>query len=288
MLQVEASTVWIRAWLANARRWLRIFGIELWGCTKAWRYQVGTILLLTAACWAFINVATAYGDKPRPSWMIFAGVSCVIAGSMAIRRFKDLTLKSGLEIDPSGARGEIAFLLAQYLIIIVGNTAEVVQLLWRGLEWLTADNWNAAFAAVGMLPLVITAVILRIKRQWRLLAWARPHLEKLKWDAPWARCWYVINLKAIQQVVALGSAVIAVIHPTPWFVAFVGSLVILASYRLRNARRDRKVHPDDTMANALYWGARIDRATLVLYFVAIVMLAVPFLARVFTSLRDLL
>lgn len=263
MYTVTGSATWIYAWITRLLWWLRVVRVELRGSTRVWRYQVGGVLTLTVFCWMFVNGATLFwGLLPLTSWMLFGWTSCAIALTMLVRRIKKVTseLKDKLAIDPSGVRGEIAFAIAQFSIILVGNFAELVLLARRGFPWHPEDNLNTIFVACGLTPLVAFALLRGIRRPWGWRMRMRPLLERFRWDAPWTRCWYIVILKAIQQVVQLASALLGITHP---FFLFVTALVVLGSYRVRNTSRDYHANPGDTMAKALYWGSKIDLWTLI-------------------------
>ena len=260
MYAVTGSATWFYAWITRLWWWLRVVRVELRGTTKAWRYEVRIVLGLTAACWVFVNVGTFLGLLPLSSWMLFGWISCAIALTMVFRRLKKVTseLADELAVDAAGVRGEIAFAFAQFSIILVGNFVELLQLALLGFPWHIEDSWNTAFVVIGMTPLVVFAAMRRING-WRSRP-ARSLLERFRWDAPWTRCWYIIDLKAIQQVVQLVSALLGITHP---FFLFVGALVVLGSYRVRNTSRDYRANPGDAMAKALYWGSKIDLWTLI-------------------------
>lgn len=240
-------------------RHVAIWAAELWGCAWKRRLLLTQLVILIGFVWWRIREGVLNKQAPLFSWMVLAETAVIIMLILTLQRFGELVAhRAGVRIDETGARGKIASLILQFLVILVGNTF-VVWLMWReGVVWKTGDWVNVITAAFALSPLPFFAVLRQCGVSW---AW----LEKLRWNAPWAKCWYVMALKVFPQVVQA-----VVIFNGGGRVDFLGVilLAILGFVRLLDASGDFRVNRSAMTAQALITSTIFDFMSVLGIFAA--------------------
>ncbi|HET9411564.1 MAG TPA: hypothetical protein VFO38_01850, partial [Candidatus Saccharimonadales bacterium] len=246
------------------------FAADLWGSSRIRRWVLASVLAVIAIVWWRINVGILEGRSPLLSWMVLAETACVIMLILATQQLAKLAATHTEAISDaaglSAARSKTASLIVQFSLIIAGNTLAVVLIFAEDLKWLSADWLNVIVAAACMSPLVVFEVLRRINASWRWLKAMGPFLEALRWSKPWAKCWYVLALKAFPQatqtvVVFSGAGRVDI-----WGVVF---LCLLGAFRLYEAWGVRKVDKKSPVARALLVSTVADFVTMSALFVVV-------------------
>ncbi|HEX6258877.1 MAG TPA: hypothetical protein VFZ48_05355 [Candidatus Saccharimonadales bacterium] len=149
----------------------------LWWSVQFWSTQkLNTFFLLVIiAFWVRQGDAVLNGRSPLIGWMISAEIAIIVATWLTLEAFAELT---GKEKEEMGAS------LLQYFTIIVGNTTIVIMQFVNGI---TLKPWDYIIFQIDLCGLWILTILMA--------------LFGFGPRSPWARCGYLISLKASPQVV---------------------------------------------------------------------------------------
>ena len=245
---------------------------SLWGESWARRFIIAGVLMVIVVVWWRINVGIAAGRPPLVSWMILAKTACAIMLILAVQQLAKLAadrLKENADLlRISAAKAKTVSLIVQFTLIIIGNTIAVGLIFYEGVKWTPFDWLNVIVASVGMLPMLAFEVLRRIDASWRWLNDMQPLLEKFRWSTPWAKCWYVLALKAFPQATQTVVVFLGLGRVDMWGVAF---LFVLGSFRLYEAQGLHKSDNGSVVARALLVSTVADFVTMAALFTVVLM-----------------
>jgi hypothetical protein len=227
---------------------------------RPWRFVY--VMALICIIWTTLLVGLWFGKQPKLSWMILAGLGGMFALTLFLRKFQELRRDAEAE----AARSRMASQIAQFIVILVGNTA-VVAYQARDYIW-TSEDWLAFRAALALLTAFFLLAPLRfiVWRFYRARSRARrlvnvtpsrkwSWLFALRWSEPWAMCCYTLILKVEPQFVdGFAGSQIA------WWTAL--SFVLLSASRVHDAFVGWRQQPRSSNGQALLVSMSFDLVSL--------------------------
>lgn len=240
------------------------FRHSLWQGVKRQPWPFAYVMTLICIIWTTLLVGLWFGKQPKLSWMILAGLGGVCALVLFLQKFQELRSDPNPEAEVT--RSRIASQIAQFIVILVGNTAVVVYQA-RDYAW-TGEDWLAFRAAlIGMTALFLLAPLRFIVRSFyrarskkRRLVHVTPAkkwtwLFALAWGTPWAMCCYTLILKVEPQFVdGFAGSQIA------WWTAL--SFVLLSGRRVDDALAAWRQQPGSSNGRALLVSMSFDLVSL--------------------------